>query len=184
VPGWLGRMLGREAPCSEGASRVVSASGSRAEPRAPTMERRSAPSGAVPRPKLARVLVLDDDPQVAMGIRRLLYRHDVTIAHSGAEAIDILRNESFDVVVSDVMMPEPSGLDVYDMLADEGSPLVQRFVFVTGGHWCPRAREFLSRVKNPRLDKPVDPAALDGAIARVLRSLPAQGGESAVIEAG
>jgi CheY-like chemotaxis protein len=168
VPGWLGRMLGR--PRS---------SGEEPQPARPE-ERRSAPSGAVPRPKLPRVLVLDDDPQVAMGIRRLLYRHDVTIAHTGTQALGFLRSQPFDVVVSDVMMPEPSGLDVYDLLACEGSPLVQRFVFVTGGHWCPRAREFLARVKNPRLDKPVDPAALDHAIDRVLRPK----GSDAVVEAG
>src|SRR5262245_17158700 len=132
VPSWLGRMLGRPAEA--------------AAPARPEGERRSAPSGAVPRPKLPRVLVLDDDPQVAKGIRRLLYRHDVTIAHTGSQALDLLRSQSFDVVVSDVMMPEPSGLDVYELLACEGSPLVHRFVFVTGGHWCSRAREFLSRV--------------------------------------
>jgi CheY-like chemotaxis protein len=166
VPGWLGRMLGRPA---EEAARPV-----RAE------ERRSAPSGAVPRPKLPRVLVLDDDPQVAMGIRRLLYRHDVTIAHTGTQALGLLRSQTFDVVVSDVMMPEPSGLDVYELLACEGSPLVQRFVFVTGGYWGPRAKEFLARVKNPRLDKPVDPLQLDHAIARVLKPRPAD----SVVEAG
>jgi CheY-like chemotaxis protein len=64
----------------------------------------------------------------------------VTIAHTGTQALGLLRSQSFDVVVSDVMMPRASGLDVYDLLACEGSPLVQRFVFVTGGHWCPRAQ--------------------------------------------
>jgi CheY-like chemotaxis protein len=163
VPSWLGRIFSARSPaaeqrCAEPAPASVSCD----EPR------RSAPSGPVPRRRLARVLIIDDEPQVAIGIRRLLYRHEVSIANSGSQALALLRTQAFDVVVSDVMMPEPTGLDIYELLAYEGSPLVKRFVFVTGGHWGQRARDFLARVPNQRLDKPVDPEALERAVARVV----------------
>jgi CheY-like chemotaxis protein len=186
MPGWLGRILGKQPEEQPTHLTGVAGGGLRSLPRSPLAslergtERRSAPSGPVLRPRLARVLIIDDEPQVAMGIRRLLYRHDVTIAHTGTQALALLRVQSFDAIVSDVMMPEPAGLDIYELLALEGSPLVERFVFVTGGHWGQRAREFLSRVPNQRLDKPVDPAALEQALSRVFPPWPVE----SVTEAG
>jgi CheY-like chemotaxis protein len=172
VPGWLVRIF---SPRSEAPSGSHGHGSELTEtPFSDERARRSAPSGPVPRPRLARVLIIDDEPQVAIGIRRLLYRHEVQIANSGSQALALLRTHHFDVVLSDVMMPEPSGLDIYELLAYENSPLVKRFVFVTGGHWGQRARDFLARVPNQRLDKPVDPEMLERAVARVVR----EGGHS------
>ena len=167
MPSWLVRIF---SPRSEGDEAAASSHVPSPVPPIASDDRarRSAPSGPVPRPRLARVLIIDDEPQVAIGIRRLLYRHEVAIANTGSQALALLRTQSFDVVVSDVMMPEPAGLDIYELLAYEGSPLVKRFVFVTGGHWGQRARDFLARVPNQRLDKPVDPEALERAVARVV----------------
>ena len=166
VPSWLVRIF---SPRSDAPTPTEPRMESSVPAACDDRTRRSAPSGPVPRPRLARVLIIDDEPQVAIGIRRLLYRHDVAIANSGTQALALLRTQPFDVVLSDVMMPEPTGLDIYELLAYEGNPLVKRFVFVTGGHWGQRARDFLARVPNQRLDKPVDPEALERAVARVVR---------------
>jgi DNA-binding NarL/FixJ family response regulator len=166
VPSWLVRIFSPRAEVAEPVVAPLPPAAQRSEERA----RRCSPSGPVPRTRLARVLIIDDEPQVAIGIRRLLYRHEVSIANSGTQALALLRTQSFDVVVSDVMMPEPTGLDIYELLAYEGSPLVKRFVFVTGGHWGQRARDFLARVPNQRLDKPVDPEALEHAVSRVVNA--------------
>jgi DNA-binding NtrC family response regulator len=62
----------------------------------------------------ARVLIVDDDDQVRDVLRRKmeLAGYDVTIAADGNEAIRRLKNDAFDVVVSDIMMPERDGLEV------------------------------------------------------------------------
>lgn len=128
-------------------------------------------SGPVPTPVRARILVIDDEPQVAASMRRMLYRHDVTVATTGYEAESLIRHHEFDVIVSDVMMPEPSGMDVFERLARTDPDLSRRFVFVTGGTYTDRARDFLAGIPNARLGKPVDPLALDRAIAAVHQRL-------------
>ncbi len=130
----------------------------------PTIARKSGP---IPKPMRARILVIDDEPQVAASLRRMLYRHDVTIATNGVDAESLIQHHEFDVIVSDVMMPEPSGMDVFERLTGTDPDLASRFVFVTGGTYTDRARDFLANITNTRLGKPVDPMALDRAIAEI-----------------
>ncbi len=70
-----------------------------------------------------RVLVADDEPQLRTLLTRLLTRegYDVTAVASGAELVSAVReaDEPFDLIVSDVMMPQLSGLDALRVLADE-----------------------------------------------------------------
>jgi CheY-like chemotaxis protein len=63
---------------------------------------------------------------------------------------------SFDVVLCDLMMPELTGMDVFERVVVERPELAARFVFMTGGAFTGRARDFLDRVDNERLDKPFD----------------------------
>jgi two-component system, cell cycle sensor histidine kinase and response regulator CckA len=58
-----------------------------------------------------RVLVVDDEPMVRSVLRKLLALrgHTVIEADSGAEALSILQNEQFDVIVTDQGMPEMNG---------------------------------------------------------------------------
>jgi HD-like signal output (HDOD) protein len=61
----------------------------------------------------ARVLFVDDDPNVLSSLRRTLHpmRNEWTMrfANGGAEAMEMLSEEKFDVVVSDMRMPEING---------------------------------------------------------------------------
>ncbi|MCX4241855.1 hybrid sensor histidine kinase/response regulator [Paraliomyxa miuraensis] len=104
-----------------------------------------------------RVLIIDDDPLVANSLRRLLANREVQIADSGRRGIEILReNDRFEVVLCDLMMPEVSGIDVYETVLEERPDLAERFIFMTGGAFTERARAFLDRVSNPKLEKPFD----------------------------
>jgi CheY-like chemotaxis protein len=131
-------------------------------------KRRTATSGWVERPRAAQILVIDDEPQVAAGLKRMLRRHDVTIVHSGAEARAQVAAQPFDVIISDVMMPDFSGIDLYLELRAQDSPLVGRFIFVTGGVHGTKAQRFLATIPNQRLDKPVDALELEQAITQIL----------------
>jgi two-component system, cell cycle sensor histidine kinase and response regulator CckA len=104
-----------------------------------------------------RVLIIDDDPLVASSLRRLLASREVHIADSGRRGIEMLReNDRFEVVLCDLMMPEVSGMDVYETVLEERPDLAERFIFMTGGAFTERARAFLERVSNPKLEKPFD----------------------------
>lgn len=62
--------------------------------------------------KLSILLVEDNilnQRIVTFSLRK--YQHQVTIANNGKEAVDIFRNEKFDVILMDIMMPVMDGLD-------------------------------------------------------------------------
>jgi len=62
----------------------------------------------------SKVLVVDDDPFALRSIAKVLEggRYQVMTAANGSEALDLLRQESFDLVLTDLKMPEVDGLEV------------------------------------------------------------------------
>jgi two-component system response regulator PilR (NtrC family) len=61
-----------------------------------------------------RILVVDDEPSMREMLRIVLRRdgYDVTLAQNGHEAIQQLQSGSFDMLLSDIRMPDMSGVDV------------------------------------------------------------------------
>jgi PAS domain S-box-containing protein len=112
-----------------------------------------------------RVLVVDDEPLVARSLARMLAPHEVRLETSGAEALETLRRgERFDAVVCDLMMPDVTGMDLHAWAAQARPDHAERFVFVTGGAFSERAREFIARASRPVLEKPVDRRRLQEAV--------------------
>jgi PAS domain S-box-containing protein len=108
------------------------------------------------RPRRRRLLVVDDETLLARSIElQLKEDHDVEIAATGQGALDRLRKEpSFDLVLCDMMLPDISGIDVYEQARaiDNGSH--ERFVFMTGGSFSPKVFKFLRDNAVPCLEKP------------------------------
>ena len=108
-----------------------------------------------------RVLVVDDEREVGESVRRVLGRdHDVDVVTSGAEALEHLEKNTYDMMLCDVLMPEMTGIELYARLAAARPDMLARIVFMSGGAFSPGAREFLARMPNTRLDKPFDSAEL------------------------
>ncbi len=63
----------------------------------------------------ARILVADDELNIRTTIADILrkYHAAVTVAENGSEAIAILEHQQFDLVLSDIKMPDKSGYDVF-----------------------------------------------------------------------
>jgi CheY-like chemotaxis protein len=63
----------------------------------------------------ARILVADDEPNIRITINDILrkYGGHLTVASNGAEAIALLDCNEFDLVISDIKMPDKSGYDVF-----------------------------------------------------------------------
>lgn len=105
----------------------------------------------------ARVIVVDDEPLVGRSIRRALRHHRVEVFSSGRAAIDaICADEPCDVVFCDLMMPGVSGIEVFREVARRRPEIASRFVFMTGGAFTPRAREFLKQTSLVCLEKPFE----------------------------
>ena len=130
----------------------------------------------------ARVLVVDDERGVREALARLLRdEHAVETADSAAAALDRLRaGAHFDVIVSDVMMPDASGLDLHVALAREFPSFAGRVVFLTGG-LAETARERLASLPNVCLGKPMDLGELRDVI-RHTAALDRRGFEDGVVE--
>ena len=113
-----------------------------------------------PAPALARcnVLVVDDEVILGRSVKRMLAReHEVTVTTSAQEALDLFKaGQAFDIILCDLMMPVMTGMDLYDELCRTQPALASRMVFVTGGAFTERARQFLEDSPNPRLEKPFD----------------------------
>ncbi len=62
----------------------------------------------------SKVLVVDDDPFALRSIAKVLegQSYQVVTAASGAEALDLLRQDSFDLILTDLKMPEVDGLEI------------------------------------------------------------------------
>jgi signal transduction histidine kinase len=115
----------------------------------------SAPGEEV-RGRRASVLVVDDDPQILLCVRRILdSEHALTTTTSGFDALRRIREgERFDVLISDLMMPELSGMALYGKVKEVAPLLAEKTVFITGGAFTPPARAFLDTIGNARIEKP------------------------------
>lgn len=112
-----------------------------------------------------RVLVVDDESVVAHTLKVLLQgEHDLVVAQSGAEALELLGKEadvaSYDVILCDLMMPGMTGMELFEVLRREHPTLARRVVFMTGGVSMLRVSEFLESVPNAKFEKPFDIAEL------------------------
>lgn len=125
------------------------------------------PSTATPDPstpftsrKNLRVLVIDDEPAILSVFTRTARDHHVTTVSSGADALTLLQSETFDCIFCDLMMPNVTGMDLYEQMQATRPELASRFVFLTGGTFTERAQTFLQHVRNPVLQKPFHPDAI------------------------
>jgi len=102
------------------------------------------------------IMIVDDDPDIVSAFRRALGRaHELTAVLSGAEAIELLREGGrFDVIFCDLMMPDITGMDLYEVLSKEAPDQADKIVFLTGGAFTARARQFLDEVSNQCIEKP------------------------------
>jgi PAS domain S-box-containing protein len=118
----------------------------------------------------ARVLVVDDDPGVGKALRLMLEEeHDVTSVTSPREALKLLLADAgFDIVFCDLMMPELSGVDLYQALYLNRPGYERRLVFMTGGAFMPDEASFVAQVKSPIIEKPFDMRRVQSLVRRAV----------------
>jgi PAS domain S-box-containing protein len=119
----------------------------------------------------ARLLVIDDEPMILGAMRRALaFDYDLTCLPGGRAALERLRaGERYDAILCDLMMPELTGMDLHAEITRLAPAQAERMVFVTAGAFTPRAREFLERVPNARVEKPIDFQNLRMLVRNILR---------------
>ncbi len=118
-----------------------------------------------------RILLIDDDAAVRRSVRRALAdQFEVVEAVDGVDAIRLLRQQRFDVVVSDLEMPNVDGAGVVAWLERHQPALAKRVLVVTGGPRDPARQAWLDSFDEERvLLKPCSAKELSDAIGRLTR---------------
>jgi signal transduction histidine kinase len=103
-----------------------------------------------------RVLVVDDEPMLCTTIERILsIEHEVIAVMSAKQALQLIeRGDQFDIILSDLMMPEMTGMDLHAALLRSRPEQAGRMAFMTGGAFSRDASAFLDQIANPTIEKP------------------------------
>jgi CheY-like chemotaxis protein len=122
-----------------------------------------------------RVLVVDDDPVVCRGTARMLSGAEVCCVRSAAEALTLLdAGNPFDIILSDMMMPESTGADLHGFIAACFPEMTSRFVMISGGTAVAELRPFAEKVGCPYVTKPLSREKLENVLLKVLAQKLAQ----------
>lgn len=82
---------------------------------------------------MARILVIDDDEQCSQLLRAVFEQagHEVATAANGKIGLAMSRNSQFDLVITDVLMPEKDGLELIKELRRDNPEA--RIIAISGG---------------------------------------------------
>jgi CheY-like chemotaxis protein len=122
---------------------------------------------------VAKVLVVDDESIIRAMLRKLFERSgfEVLEAESGREALEVVAADpDIAAVVSDFIMPELNGLELYDALVAGNPRLANRVVFLTGAARDRTVHDLLEQAGVPLVSKLDDPQiVLDAVRLAVLK---------------
>ena len=119
-----------------------------------------------------RVLVVDDEPFIGSSLRILLAPEiEVVAVTRAADALaHVDAGERFDAILSDLMMPDMNGMELYGELLKRIPEAARHIIFLTGGAFTASAQEFLGRVRPRCLEKPFDVQTLRALLREVMQS--------------
>lgn len=116
----------------------------------------------------AKILVVDDEERVRTFCREVLelQNYFVVEAENGAKALEILKNTSFSLILSDIMMPDIDGLDLASKVRDE---YPDTFVILITGHGSiDLAKDAIQRGAFDFITKPFKMVELNQTVDRAL----------------
>jgi two-component system NtrC family sensor kinase len=121
--------------------------------------------------KRQRLLVVDDEAGIRDVLEMILSGngYEVVTACNGVEAMERIRAESFDLIISDMQMPEMNGEKLFEAIREENEKLTKRIVFVTGDTVSAKSRSFLERTGVRWLGKPFNIRDVEGLVSGMLK---------------
>jgi PAS domain S-box-containing protein len=141
----------------------------------PVSDAPSASAAAEPAPTAqGRVLIIDDDAMLVQAFGRVLCtEQEVVGVTSGREGLEQLATAGppFDVILCDLMMPELSGMDVFERVEASDPATARRFLFMTGGAFSPHAQQFVQKHQEHTIAKPIRADALRQLVGRRMSEL-------------
>jgi CheY-like chemotaxis protein len=126
----------------------------------------------------ARILVVDDEPGIAGVLAEVLQLdgHVVETAGDGEAALGKLALGGYELILSDIRMPELDGPSLYRELERRDPRFLRRMIFLTGDTLSPSTRGFLEKTGVPCLSKPFALSDVREIVRRVLQTQASEGG--------
>ena len=119
------------------------------------------------------ILIADDDPDFLESIMDVLKRFGkrVLIAQNGKEAVDMIRENSVDILILDLRMPLFNGLETYLELKKTGDHIPTIIITAFAEEENAALEKFRRMSVNEILKKPFDPNDLIASVERTAREL-------------
>jgi two-component system NtrC family sensor kinase len=116
-----------------------------------------------------RILVVDDEPTATELIRHILGDgNTITLCSNGANALDAMKANAYDVVITDLVMLGISGRELYRRIVKDFPALAKRIIFVTGDVASTDTRAFFRDADLPVVTKPFKARDLMRAVMKVI----------------
>ena len=117
-----------------------------------------------------RALVIDDERELAELLAEMLTREGfaVEVAFDGEQALAELGRHSYDIILSDVRMPDLDGPALLRRLQSEWPALAKRLIFITGDTVGLGTGSALDNLGRPVIEKPISPEEMRRVIQATL----------------
>jgi len=129
-----------------------------------------AKSAPGPTDQAIHILVVEDERSIGQMLADLLADdgYVVDIAANGRQALEKIEARAYDLILSDLRMPELDGVGLYRELERRQPDLVRRLIIITGTSGHPDYQSFLNQTQLPVLEKPFSVLALHALMQQVL----------------
>lgn len=123
-------------------------------------------------------LVVDDEVEVRETLAEILKTagHRVVAAASGREALERMGEERFDVILTDIRMPDLDGRALYREIEQRWPERAAQVVFVSGDTLTSTLRKFAEESGRPVIEKPFLPSEVRRVVGEAVTSIERDGG--------
>jgi CheY-like chemotaxis protein len=117
-----------------------------------------------------RILIVDDEPSILDLMIDILATlgHQVDTAVNGKEAARKIEAGHYDLIITDIRMPQMDGIDLYREIIASQPHLKRKIVFMTGDLINSRTMQFLTEIGATALPKPLEIDKLTGLVEEIL----------------
>lgn len=121
-----------------------------------------------------RAILADDELLIIRGLRKLIDWNQLNVeiigeAHTGEELMRLIDCEKPDLIISDICMPELTGLDMLRMTAEKGLPV--KVIFISGYQEFSYAKDAVTYGAVDYILKPVEKEKLERAVRKAVNSI-------------
>jgi two-component system NtrC family sensor kinase len=113
---------------------------------------------------------VDDEPGIVEVLKEVLggNGYAVETANNGADALNRISAGRFDLIISDLCMPEMDGQQLYKTIRESHPHLAERMIFVTGDTVSGNSRAFLEWTGNRWFSKPFNIKEIERVVGNFL----------------